>query len=195
MNNINKDMLRKAFFARYDDQWDYAHNMLQRGFSYINFCKKNDLELPEKVPVHFKDIPEKQQDAYKTYIAEQIAIIWDESPEYVKKNYVLADAIAAAKDEISKNEVLNLDVTIAKFIVPRLQLFMEEEDSYPEYDLLILKKTGQRVPLSAEEYRNVLQEMIDGFNEKIIHDIADVDMKKVNRALELFCCYYNSLWI
>ena len=98
-------------------------------------------------------------------------------------------------DKVSRREVRNLDETIAEFIVPRLKKFMEETDSIPEYNQLILKKTGERVPFSREEYMVVLQEMIDGFNEKIIHDIADVDMKKVNRALELFCCYYNSLWI
>ena len=100
-----------------------------------------------------------------------------------------------AISNITRSDVYNLDIEIAKFIVPRLTKFKEEVDTHPVYDPLEFKKTGQSVELTMDAYLAVLQEMIDGFNEKATKEVTDVDQDKVQRALELFSAYFNSLWL
>lgn len=97
--------------------------------------------------------------------------------------------------EITRKDVVNLDVSIAQFLVPRLIVLKEEDDSIPVFDKIEYKKTGKQIELTRTDWQDILQEMIDGFNEKASKEDYEVDGNKVGRALELFAAYYSDLWI
>lgn len=97
--------------------------------------------------------------------------------------------------EITREDVVSLDISIAQFIVPRLIVLKKEDDSIPAFDRIKYKETGETIEITREDWQNILQEMIDGFNEKATKEIYEMDSSKISRALELFCAYYNDLWI
>ena len=79
---------------------------------------------------------------------------------------------------------MDLDYTIAEFVVPRLKLFKKEVDCHPqEFN-------------SLEEWKNVLDKMIKAFdNMEIFYSPSDKDLKNaVEEGLNLFRKHYHDLW-
>ena len=80
-----------------------------------------------------------------------------------------------------KSECWNLDITIAKFILPRLKYFRETTISYPDNDK------------GMDGWHEILDKMIYSFDEILKDDSTDQD--KIQEGLELFAKYYVNLWI
>lgn len=76
-------------------------------------------------------------------------------------------------------ELWNLDVTISKFVLPRLKAFKE-------YTL-----TGP-VELSHDEWQDTLQKMIDAFEQ--ISDVTIGENEIITLGLSLFHRYFLRLW-
>ena len=83
------------------------------------------------------------------------------------------------------SEVWNLDATIARFIYPRLLVFIDD----------VIKNQCHPVDLTFDEWVDILKEMTEGFklmsqdNEK-----SDDEYKIIEKALDLFRKYYHNLW-
>ena len=80
-----------------------------------------------------------------------------------------------------KSECWNLDITIAKFILPRLKHFRETTISYPSTDI------------GLDGWHEILDKMIYSFDEILKDDSTEHDKKQ--EGLELFAKYYVNLWI
>lgn len=80
----------------------------------------------------------------------------------------------------SDDETWSLDMTIARFIVPRLERFKELNNGHPS-------------TLLPESWDAIIQEMIDGFKEAAKDDLNS-DTVKIDRALELFKEWFQALW-
>lgn len=79
-------------------------------------------------------------------------------------------------------ETWSLSTTIAKILIPRLKVFKETTVSYP-------------MGLTPEKWNDIIQEMIDGFEEVLKQDDWDnFDYKKIERGLKMFKKYYMDLW-
>ena len=80
-------------------------------------------------------------------------------------------------------ELWALDITIVKFILPRLKLFRERLISFPP-------------SITFEEWKSILQKMIDGFEEYERRDEhpLDWDTKKIDEGMKLFVEYFHDLW-
>ena len=79
-------------------------------------------------------------------------------------------------------ECWNLHYTLAKFLVPRLEVFKEQHPDYP-------------TALTFEEWDCVLQKMIDGFKEmENYDDWKGFKVEKVKKALSLFRKWFFDLW-
>ena len=89
------------------------------------------------------------------------------------------------KKKIKFKEVVNLDVTLARFILPRLIKFKEESMGYP-YPFQTM-----------EEYYIVLDKMIKAFS--LILDFERNETKEedkiIKEGLKLFAEHFTSLWI
>lgn len=89
----------------------------------------------------------------------------------------------------TNEELWSLDVTIAKFILPRLKRFKKTTDAHPN-------------SLDENKWDAILDKMIFSFDfiatDKMwkIENMKDEKMwKKVNEGLELFAKWFNSLWL
>ena len=86
----------------------------------------------------------------------------------------------------SDEELWNLDYHFCKWLVPRLKAFKEKTQGYPP---------NLKTP---EEWEEILQKMIDGFEiyTSDFENIEDVkkNTKKTNSALSLFKKYFSYLW-
>lgn len=86
---------------------------------------------------------------------------------------------------VPSRDTWNLDMTIAKFVVPRLELFKKITDCYPgQFD-------------SMEEWYEILDKMIAAF--KVIGCKTGIQRSEdeksvVNEGLDLFRKHYNDLW-
>ena len=86
---------------------------------------------------------------------------------------------------VQTKDTWNLDMTIAQFIVPRLELFKKVSDCYPhQFD-------------SMEEWHEILEKMIAAF--KVISCKTGIQRSEeeksiINEGLDLFRKYYNDLW-
>ena len=87
-------------------------------------------------------------------------------------------------------ECWNLDLTFVNFMIPRLKVFKEQTQGYPSN-------------MTFEEWHNILDEMIEGFelwNKHFDWEIEeDINIKnennfKVNKAIDLFKTYFRDLW-
>lgn len=79
----------------------------------------------------------------------------------------------------------NLDITIAKFILPRLKLFRKVVDCYP-CDLN-----------SIEEWHDILDKMIESFYLMATtssYKTLNENYEKIEQGLDLFRKYYHDLW-
>lgn len=91
---------------------------------------------------------------------------------------------------VSSSDIWDLDITIAKFILPRIELFRKVVDSYPDRDLN-----------SFEEWCGILDKMIEAFRLitettfKIKYDEIERDEKTIEEGLDLFRKYYHDMWL
>ena len=95
---------------------------------------------------------------------------------------------------VNKRELWNLDMTITKFVLPRLKLFREKVDSYP-----IRFETE-------DEWYDILDKMILAFehlnNDDFRVDTSDPNWREkedrcnaeIKEGLNLFAEYYRGLW-
>ena len=83
------------------------------------------------------------------------------------------------------SETWNLDGTIAKFVYPRLLVFIDD----------VIRIECHPVDLTFDEWVGILKEMMEGFklmsqdNEK-----SDDEYKIIEKALDLFRKYFHNLW-
>ena len=90
---------------------------------------------------------------------------------------------------VPNKDTWSLDITIAEFVLPRLELFRKVIDCFPyEFN-------------SIEEWYEILDKMIEAFRlitEKFSHLYTSSEEKerqeKINCGLDLFRKYYNHLW-
>lgn len=83
------------------------------------------------------------------------------------------------------SETWNLDLTIARFILPRLKRFIELTNGYPP-------------DLTPEIWNEYLNKMKIAF-ESIVEDAVEMylpnyDRSKIDEGLELFSRYFKNLW-
>ena len=88
---------------------------------------------------------------------------------------------------IPHSDTYNLDMTIAQFVLPRLELFKNLTDCYPDRD-------GCH---SYEEWMNILDKMIKAFS--IISKSAGItrnrdEIQILEEGLDLFRKHYLDLW-
>ena len=88
----------------------------------------------------------------------------------------------------TNEELWSLDVTIAKFILPRLKRYKKHTDGYP----------GE---LTIKQWDGILDKMIFSFDfiatDKMwnVKNIGNEKMwKKVDEGLNLFAKWFNALW-
>jgi len=89
-------------------------------------------------------------------------------------------------------ELWNLDVTIARFIVPRLKLFVESEAGVPGY----IDPHNKLKDKGRSKWKKILKEMLEGF-EIIADDESLYDpirSKKAEKAVKLLAKHYFALW-
>jgi hypothetical protein len=75
----------------------------------------------------------------------------------------------------------NFDITIAKFLYPRLEQFQ-----------IVCKKCIVPTDLTNEEWKDILEEMTLGFKE--FAENPDCERDLVKRSFELLAQYYSYLW-
>lgn len=83
-----------------------------------------------------------------------------------------------------ESEIWALDVTIAKFIYPRLKFFYNDGDI-------------NSIPygLTKEQWCNIIKQMIDAFEILSNDEVATKEQDEiVNKGLDLFTKYYGHLW-
>ncbi len=88
------------------------------------------------------------------------------------------------------SETWNLDITIAKFLVPRLKAFKECNNGFP-------------ARLTKKKWNKIIDEMIEGFELYIKKDDWEFEQDlnerneknaKVDKALKLFSKHFYDLW-
>lgn len=83
------------------------------------------------------------------------------------------------------SEIWNFDITLAKFIIPRLERFKQVCDGYPYCDDV----------KSFQDWITVLNKIIASFSEIACKDDGDDrDEDIINEGLDLFRKYYFYLW-
>ena len=117
---------------------------------------------------------------------------------------------------VSNKELWNLDYTIAKWILPRLKAYKKITDGFPPIDRKVYYETKEYKDITFEDWQNILDEIILGFEltlidpfdeiEKLglnISNKADSDKidkfceernNKIERGLDLFKYYFQDLW-
>lgn len=88
---------------------------------------------------------------------------------------------------VSYKDVIDLDITIAKFILPRLKFFKKKVLGYP-------------LELTFEEWKAIIDKMILSFS--LILDDSEAYKKcnkeeedKIEEGLQLFTKYFQDLWL
>ena len=86
-------------------------------------------------------------------------------------------------------EMWSLDCTIAKFIAPRLKVFLEQAEQIEDHP-------GQ---ITFQEWKVILEQMIEGFEIYPNHfhwteEESDANWRKVDKALSLFHKWFFNLW-
>lgn len=84
-----------------------------------------------------------------------------------------------------ESELWSLDITIAKFVYPRLKLFYENIQNYPGY-------------MTFDEWKNIIKTMLDAFellsNDELIGMYSEEQEKIIENGLQNFGKYYRGLW-
>ena len=87
------------------------------------------------------------------------------------------------------SECWNLDNTIARFIIPRLEAFIEDNAGYP----------GNMTP---EQWNNILNQILEAFklyiDEDAVFNLTQEERekrdKKIGKGLKLFAKHFGRLW-
>lgn len=87
------------------------------------------------------------------------------------------------------SECWNLDNTIARFIIPRLEVFIEDNAGYP----------GNMTP---EQWDNILNQILEAFklyiDEDDVFNLTQEERnkrdKKIGKGLKLFAKHFSGLW-
>jgi hypothetical protein len=87
------------------------------------------------------------------------------------------------------SEMWSLDCTIAKFIAPRLKVFLEHAEQIEDHPGSI----------TFQEWKGILEQMIEGFEIYPDHfhwtaEESDANWKKVDKAFSLFHKWFFNLW-
>lgn len=89
--------------------------------------------------------------------------------------------------KITNQEVYSLNITLAKFILPRIIKFKELADSYPSQ------------LNSIEEWHYILDQIIWSLDKHIKDDLSskttENEINKYNNGMMLFAKYFADLWI
>ena len=106
--------------------------------------------------------------------------------EIDRENAINQKIVKIMEDDSYDEELYNLDITIAKFILPRLKEFKNNLFGIP-------------YPLTKEEYNDILDKMVWSFDiisrgDHIIMDDNEND-KRVQEGLDLFAKYFRNLWM
>ena len=117
---------------------------------------------------------------------------------------------------VMNKELWNLDYTIAEWILPRLKLYKAKTIGYPSIDRKVYSETKKLKNITFEDWQNILDEIILGFEQilidpldiaidknldfknkidyKIYEDICNERQEKIERGLDLFKYYIQDLW-
>lgn len=117
---------------------------------------------------------------------------------------------------VSNKETWNLNYTIAEWILPRLKLYKKLTIGFPPIDRKVYSKTKEFKNITFEDWQNILDEIILGFEQilidpldiaidknldfknkidyKICEDICNKRQEKIERGLDLFKYYFQDLW-
>lgn len=117
---------------------------------------------------------------------------------------------------VSNKETWNLDYTIAEWILPRLKLYKKLTNGFPPIDRKVHSETKEFKNITFEDWQNILDEIILGFEQilidpldiaidknlefedktdsKIYKDICNERQEKIERGLDLFKYYFQDLW-
>lgn len=118
---------------------------------------------------------------------------------------------------VSNKETWNLDYTIAEWILPRLKAYKKVTIGYPPFDKKLYAETKELKNITFEDWQNILDEIILGFEQilidpldiaiddkklefkdetdsKIYSDICNERQEKIERGLDLFKYYIQDLW-
>lgn len=95
-----QDLLKLRFQVRYDDQWDYSHQMLNREETFEYFLRDTGRKYSGNHPEHIRDVPAGVRDEYMAYLKEELAEFWGTTVESVEKTYTVEDAMQEAKDAL-----------------------------------------------------------------------------------------------
>ena len=95
--------------------------------------------------------------------------------------------IRRRKDQkIIEKDCYSLDYTFCRWIIPRLKWYIKYQQSYPT-------RCG-----SLENWNNILQEMVDGFQEYVDRYLCPLTKEdegdKLHKSLDLFKEYFCNLW-
>lgn len=117
---------------------------------------------------------------------------------------------------VMNKELWNLDYTIAEWILPRLKAYKAKTIGYPSIDRKVYSETKKLKNITFEDWQNILDEIILGFEQilidpldiaidknldfknktdyKIYEDICNERQEKIERGLDLFKYYIQDLW-
>lgn len=107
----------------------------------------------------------------------------------INENDVRWDAMKKERLErgFDASECWNLDNTIARFIIPRLEVFIEDSMGYP-------------ANMTPEQWNGILNQILETFKLIVKDDcglgrekIIERD-KKISKGLKLFAKHFNGLW-
>lgn len=94
--------VKAEFLKRYEDEWDYSHQNLEKGDIFVFFLKEKGyfqkyrpLLSKETFPIHLSDVPEELSAQYKDYIKGYLQEYLDYSRdnELFSQEYTLERAL------------------------------------------------------------------------------------------------------
>ena len=103
----------------------------------------------------------------------------------------VTDELVDSSEDAIDNQVFNFDYSIAEYMVPRLKKFKKRiaKDPFTPKN----RETDEK-QLTTNEWKRVIQDIIDGF-EEVLKDRGAIDHEKIRKGLHLFSLYYGDLWI
>ena len=109
----------------------------------------------------------------------------------IDENDVRWDAMKQQRLErgFDSSECWNLDSTIARFIIPRLEVFIGDHAGYP-------------ANMTSEQWDNILNQILEAFKLYMDEDAffnltqeeRDKRGKKIDKGLKLFAKHFSGLW-
>lgn len=103
---MDMELVKKAFLNRYEDQWDYSHNMLEKGDIFYYYLKENGLVEKYKhlltrdtFPKHISDVPKNLLNDYMEYLKEYLMEFWN-METWNDDSYLLEHALEEFKEQL-----------------------------------------------------------------------------------------------